>query len=167
MNGTLTHWGRVTHICVSNLPNIGQDNGLSPGWRLAIIWTNTEILLIWTLATNFSEILSEINTFSFKKMRLNMSSAKSRPFCLGPNVLKGVWSNIKHRSPLLSHKRQKAVQDIWEIHYKKYVNCLVFLWANTKFLISYWIILPSLGKHALVPNTKKSILNKSMNKTWL
>ena len=27
----LTHWGRVTHICVSKLTSIGSDNGLSPG----------------------------------------------------------------------------------------------------------------------------------------
>ena len=26
-----THWGRVTHICVSKLTTIGSDNGLSPG----------------------------------------------------------------------------------------------------------------------------------------
>ena len=34
---TITHWGRVTHICVSNLTIIGSDNGLSPGRRQAII----------------------------------------------------------------------------------------------------------------------------------
>ena len=28
---TLTHWRRVTHICVSKLTTIGLDNGLSPG----------------------------------------------------------------------------------------------------------------------------------------
>ena len=33
----LTHWGRVTHICVNNQNIIGSDNGLSPGWRQAII----------------------------------------------------------------------------------------------------------------------------------
>ena len=33
----LTHWGRVTHICVSNLTIIGSDNGLSPDRRQAII----------------------------------------------------------------------------------------------------------------------------------
>ena len=33
----LTHWGRVTHICVSDLTIIGSDNGLSPGRRQAII----------------------------------------------------------------------------------------------------------------------------------
>ena len=64
----LTHWGRVTHICVSRITNIGSDNGLSPGRRQAIIWTNVGILLIRTLGTNFSEILSAIHTFSFKKM---------------------------------------------------------------------------------------------------
>ena len=79
-NTLLTHWGRVTHICVGELTIIGLDNGLSPGWRQAIIWTNAGILLIWPLGTNFSEILIEIDTFSFKKMHLKMSSGKWRPF---------------------------------------------------------------------------------------
>ena len=47
------------HIYVANLTIIGSDNGLSPGRRQAIIWTNAGILLIRTLGTNFSEILSE------------------------------------------------------------------------------------------------------------
>ena len=83
----LTHWGRVTHICVSNLTSIGSDNGLSPGQRQAIIRTNAGILLIRPLGTNFSEFLVEIIIFSFKKMRLKVSSAKRRPFCLGLNEL--------------------------------------------------------------------------------
>ena len=83
----LTHWGRVTHICVSKLTIIGSDNGLSPGRRQAIIWTNAGILLIRPLRTNFNEMLVEILTFSFTKMRLKVSSAKWRPFCLGLNVL--------------------------------------------------------------------------------
>ena len=83
----LTHWGRVTHICVGNLTIIGSDNGLSPERRQAIIWTNAAILLIGPLGTNFSEILIEIQTFSLKKIRLKMASAKCRPFCLGLNVL--------------------------------------------------------------------------------
>ena len=83
----LTHWGRVTHICVNKLTIIGSDNGLSPGRRQAIIWTNAELFLIGPLGINFSEILIEILTFSFKKMRLKVSSAKQRPFCLGLNVL--------------------------------------------------------------------------------
>ena len=88
----LTHWGRVTHICVSKLTSIGSDNSLSPGRRQAIIWTNTGILFIGPLGTSFSEILIEILKFSFKKMRLKVSSANWRPFCLGLSVLKRLWS---------------------------------------------------------------------------
>ena len=87
----LSHWGRVTHICVSKLTIIGSDNGLSPGRRQAIIWTNARILLIRPLGTNFNEILLEILTFSFMKMRLKVSSAKWRSFCLGLNVLYEIW----------------------------------------------------------------------------
>ena len=83
----LTHWGRVTHICVFNLTIIGSDNGLSPSRCQAIIRTNAGILLIGPLGTNFNEILIGIQAFSFKKMHVKMSSAKWRPFCLGLNVL--------------------------------------------------------------------------------
>ena len=78
----------MTHICVSKLVIIGSDNGLSPGRRQAIICTNAGILLIGPLGTNFSEILIEIHTFSFKKMPFKLSSGKWRPFCLGLNVLR-------------------------------------------------------------------------------
>ena len=84
---TLTHWGRVMHICISKLTIIGSDNGLWPGQHQAIIWTNAGILLIQTLRTNFSEILSTTHTSSFKKMLLKMSSAKWRYCCLGLSVL--------------------------------------------------------------------------------
>ena len=85
----LTHWGRVTHICVSNLTIIGSDNGLSPDRRQAIIWTNAGILLIGPPGTNFNEILIEIHTFSFKKIHLKMLSGKWRPSRHGLNVLNG------------------------------------------------------------------------------
>ena len=48
----LTHWGRVTHICVGNPIIIVSDNGLSPGQRQAIIWTNAAVLLIPALGPN-------------------------------------------------------------------------------------------------------------------
>ena len=82
----LISWlNRVTHICVSKLTIIGSDNGLLPGRRPAIIWTNAGILLIEPLRTNLSEIL--IHAFSFTKMHMKMSSGKWRPFCLGLDVL--------------------------------------------------------------------------------
>ena len=96
----LTHWGRVTHICVGNLTIIGSDNGLSPGRRQAITWTNVGILLIGPLGTNFSEMLIKLQTFSFKKIYLKMSSGKWRPFCLGGlNVL----TTTKHNKTNFMH----------------------------------------------------------------
>ena len=91
----LTHWGRVTHKRVSDLTSIGSYNGLSPGRRQAIIRTNAGILLIRPLGTNLSELLVEILIFLFKKIRLKVSSAKRRPFCLGLNELTEIWIEIK------------------------------------------------------------------------
>ena len=51
---------------------IGSYNGLSPGRRQSIIWTNAGILLIRTSGTNFCAILSEIHTFTFKKKQLKI-----------------------------------------------------------------------------------------------
>ena len=96
MINVLTLWGRVTHICVDNLTVLGSDNGLSPGRRQAIIWTNAGILLIGPLGTNFSEISIEIQTFSLKKIRLKMSSAKYCSFRLGLNVLKWFVYTLCH-----------------------------------------------------------------------
>ena len=106
----------MTYICVSKLTIIGSDNGLSPGRRQAIIWTNGGILLIGTLGTNFCEILIEILTFSFKKMHLKISSAKWRPFCFGLNVLKPL---PKHNETQPSAKR---VSNPWNVsHIKIYL----------------------------------------------
>ena len=108
----LTHWGRVTHMCVSELTIIGSDNGLSPGRCQAIIWTNAGILLIGLLGTRFSGILIGIQTFSFKKMHLNMSSAKWRPFCLGLSVIT-MSHGVAHSSlPLCSRLSGSPTQEV-------------------------------------------------------
>ena len=87
----------MTHICVGNLTIIGSDNGLSPGRRQAITWTNVGILLIGPLGTNFSEMLIKIHTFSLKEINLKMSSGNWRPFCLGLNVLSDWGANELYR----------------------------------------------------------------------
>ena len=63
-------------------------------WKLLVAWTAPSHyqnqcwnIVNWTLRNNFSEILIGIQTSSFKKMHLKMSSAKWRPFCLGLNKL--------------------------------------------------------------------------------
>ena len=76
----VAHWGREKFIWVSKLTIIGSDNGLAPWRRQAIIWTSAGILLIRSLGINASEILIEINIFSFKKMHLTISSG-NRPQC--------------------------------------------------------------------------------------
>ena len=76
----INHWGRVRHICVSNLTIIASDNFLSPGWRQTIIWCWN--IVNSTLGTHFSEILSESHTFSIKKMHTKMSPISSRSQCV-------------------------------------------------------------------------------------
>ena len=90
----------MTHICVNRLTIIGSDNGLSPGWRQAIICTSAVILLIGPIGTNFNEMSIEIHTFSFKKIHLKMSFGKWRPFCLGLNVLNHLPAelSVKHEN---------------------------------------------------------------------
>ena len=89
---SLTHWGRVTHICVGRLAIIGSDNGLSPEWRQAIMWTNAGILLFVPLGTNFGEkfnrnsnIFIEENTFENVVCEMFISSRpRCKPFSAGP-----------------------------------------------------------------------------------
>ena len=95
----LTHWGRVTRICDSKFTIIGSDNGLSPGRRQAIIWTNAGILLIGTLGTNFRETLIDIYTFSFRKCIwkycLWNGAILSRPQCV--NTQKTPYIALRRR----------------------------------------------------------------------
>ena len=90
----LTHWGRVTQICVSKLtPTIGSDNDLSPGRRQVIIRTNAGISLIETLGTNFSGFFFSkfINFHSRKciwKYRLeNGGHFVSASMCYTPEII--------------------------------------------------------------------------------
>ena len=86
-NEVLTHWCRVTHICVGNLVIIGSDNGLSPGRRQAIIRTNAGILLIeplgkklqWNFNRN-SNIFIQEN--AFESVVCEMAAILSRPQCV-------------------------------------------------------------------------------------
>ena len=111
----LTHWGRVTHICVSKPTIIGSDNGLSPGRRQAITWTNAGLLLIGPLGTNFSVILIEIYTFSFKKMHLKMSSAKWRLFRLGLNELTSLATDTSLTLNQLTHWGHNKIVNIFQM----------------------------------------------------
>ena len=82
----LTHWGRMTHICVCKLNIIGSDNGLSPGRRRAIIWNNAGILLIEPLGTNFGHLKRNSYIFilenAFENIVCEVASILSRSQCV-------------------------------------------------------------------------------------
>ena len=76
----------MTHICVGNLTIIGSYNGLSPGRRQAIIWTNDGILLFEPLGTNFNEFFYRnsynfIQENPFENVVWKMAAILSRPQC--------------------------------------------------------------------------------------
>ena len=128
----------MTHICVGNQTTIGSDNGLSPGRRQAVIWTNAGLLLIGPLGTNFSEMLFGIQTFSFKKMHFKMSSAKWRPFCFGLNVLTVRW-NISITTGLSFAQHPVAIRQQVKHWLTFYIlNCIQGNWY-----ILWFFIIPS------------------------
>ena len=88
------HWGQVTHICISKLTIIGSDNGLSPGWRQAIISTIVGILLIGPWGTNFSEILIEILTFYIQENVVQSVVCEVAAILSQPQSIKGPLSII-------------------------------------------------------------------------
>ena len=90
----VTHWGWVMHKCIRKPTIIDSDNGLSPGWCQAIMWSNVKILFIGPLGINLSEILIKMYIFKFKKMHLKMSSGKWEPFCLSLNELNASYNPI-------------------------------------------------------------------------
>ena len=69
---------------------------------------NTAILLVWTSGTNFSEILSEIHTFSFKRMNWKMSSVKWGLFRLGLNEL-----TLNLSPPSAAYMRRWTASTLW------------------------------------------------------
>ena len=120
----LTYWVGVTHIRVSNRTIIGSDNWLSPGGHQAIIWGNAWILLIVSLGTNFSEILFEIQTFSFEKRRLEVSSVRWRPFWVGLNELNGLVGYGIMRL-FLKYYMSMSIQFIVSLYGWKWFGCLL------------------------------------------
>ena len=83
----LTHWGRMTHICVGKINIIGSDNGLSPRRRQAIIQSQCWNIVNWTLGNkpqwNFnrnSNIFIQEN--EFESVVWKMAAILSRPQCV-------------------------------------------------------------------------------------
>ena len=155
-SGLLTHWSRVTHICVSKLTIIGSDNGLSLGRRQGIIWTNAGILLFEPLWTNFREILIETYTFSLKKMGMKMSSAKWRPFCLGLNVWTGMQSTGQWvpGMPRLEFSSQQTRTTCLSSLCQLTINIIQQIWWNILYSAHWYIYV----LHTLLWSCKPSMM---------
>ena len=83
----LTHWGRVTHICVNKLTIIDSDNGLSPSRRQAIIWTYDDSWPISSYKEQYSVNFNpKSNIFiqenAFESVVWKMAAILSRPQCV-------------------------------------------------------------------------------------
>ena len=145
-NTSLTHWGRVAHICVGEIIIIGSNNGLSPDRRQAIIWTNAGLLSIEPLRTYFSENLIKIQPFSLKKMHMKMSSAKWRPSCLGLNVLKSPryqrvkpwWCCLFQRWLSMSEMVALCVPSCCPASTTSQSWCLELRWFYSNHIIQGW-----------------------------
>ena len=73
----------MTHICVSKVTIIGSDNGLSPGWRQTIIWTNAN----WTPGNKFQwNLIQDLYIFiqdnAFENVVWKMAAKLSQPQCV-------------------------------------------------------------------------------------
>ena len=73
------------YICVDNLTINGSDNGLSPGQRQAIIWSNAGTRLIGPFGTNFSTILIQLFV---QEIAFENVVWKCRPICFSLNMLR-------------------------------------------------------------------------------
>ena len=109
----LTHWGWVTHICVSKLTIFASDSGFSPGRRQAIIWSNAGIWLIGPLGTNFSEI---VTSFSYSFI-----------LCLNWMNSIGIFKIKSNCSETYTTYVENYVHSAW----------CVILWSNTCWFYPY------------------------------
>ena len=88
----LTHWSRVTHICVSKLTNIGSDNGLPPSRRQAIISTKCWYIVNWSLGNKFQWNLNQnqyifIQENAFESVVCEMAAILSQPQCVKLSIM--------------------------------------------------------------------------------
>ena len=87
-SSNLTHWGRVRHICISNLPHHWFRWWLitfsEPSHYLNQYW----FVIDWTSRNNFQWNLNQNTTVFILEIWLKNVVCEWRPFCLSLNVLK-------------------------------------------------------------------------------
>ena len=137
-----------------NWVNIGSENGMSSVQHQAITWTN---IVSWIPRNKYSQILMEIQTFSFKKTDLEMSSSKGWPlFCLNvlshklllvsPDQLQSWYrpmAQIQRCTSPISHNASFCNRNVHMCaHFcYKIVHCGIFVWCTVGFV--RWFYWPS------------------------
>ena len=128
----LTHWGRVTHICVSDLIIIGSDNRWLVAWSAPSHYQNQcwnivnktlRNKLQWIFNRN-SNIFIEENTF--ENVVCEMLFISSRPQCVNP------WTVAAYVSVLKNHAigfRSRFSQCVDYMRFNEKSFC--FRWQET------------------------------------
>ena len=130
----LTHWDRVTHICVCKLTIIGSDNSLS-SWTAPSHYQNQcWIIVNWTLTKelqwNFnrnSNILIQEN--AFESVVCEVASILSRPQCVNARQETYQWWWGSLASPGINELI--FVEPVSVIHYNRLMgHCLSYGWKD-------------------------------------
>ena len=88
----LSHWSRVTHICVSSLTIISSDNGWSaPSHYLNQCWNIVNWTLRNKLQWNFNRNSKHFHSRKCENIVCEMASILSRPQCVN---FTHVWINM-------------------------------------------------------------------------
>ena len=98
----------VGHIYASvNLAITASGNGLSPACPSTSHYLNKWYpIVIFTLRNKVHwNVIENLKKKSFKKMHLEMSSAKRQPFCFGLYLLMSAASSMTHPPPLTARRR--------------------------------------------------------------
>ena len=81
----------MTHICIGKLTTIGSDNGLSPGRRQAIIWTNhCWDIVNWALGNKLQWNFNRYSNIFIQENAFENVVCEMASICLGLNVLMSV-----------------------------------------------------------------------------
>ena len=154
----LTYRGRVTHICVSKIISIDSDNGLSPGRRQAITWTNAGIFWTGPLGRSFSEVKwnSNRNTNSFIQ-----ESAYKNVVCEMVNILSHLQCVKRIQIILMtymSEKKGETMTFFWSLNgdtLVRYSEVIGFMMIKCS-TVAYWSLYKCLFCHCSAVYNKVS-----------
>ena len=100
----LTHWGRVTHLCVGNLTVIGSDCWIIVNWTLRNKFQ-------WNLNRN-SNIFIQEN--AFESVVCEMAAILSRPQCVKRKCLSRTHYSEYNNDNLPFHSSLHSFEDLCE-----------------------------------------------------